>query len=190
MLSKQIAGEIAELYVFGELLKRGVLPYLPVVDEGLDALARTSGGQVIELQIKSAGSAGGRCPRWFQMPTVDPRTNFFIIGVEFNDGEPTHAWVFPAIIFDKYATRPASGSARDLDLESGVRKYGLALRDLLCGFKNRWELIVDFEHFEPMMKSPEDLEDILTEQEALEAPDEEAITIGEYERLRSTTLSS
>ena len=57
MLKKQIAGEIAELYVFGELLKRGVLPYVPVVDEGVDALVRTFGGHVIELQIKSAGSA-------------------------------------------------------------------------------------------------------------------------------------
>jgi|GEM_PF-2048587 len=27
--ARQAAGKVAELYVFGELLKRGVIPYLP-----------------------------------------------------------------------------------------------------------------------------------------------------------------
>ncbi|MDP6451653.1 MAG: hypothetical protein QF773_12620, partial [Lentisphaeria bacterium] len=67
MVTSQAAGEIGELYVFQELLRLGVSVYVPLVDEGVDALARTPGGQTMELQIKSAGGAGGKHPRWFQM---------------------------------------------------------------------------------------------------------------------------
>ena len=109
MVNKQIAGERAELYVFGELLKRGMVPYVPLVDQGLDALVRTPAGRVIELQIKAAGSAGGKYPRWFAMPPIEPRNTFFIVGVEFTDGEPGDVWVLPSTVFDKYAGRPPKG---------------------------------------------------------------------------------
>ncbi len=114
---------------------------------------------------------------------------FFVIGVEFTGGEPANTWVFPSIIFDKYANRPSSGSPRDLNLDIGTRKYGITLRDVLCGFKNRWELIVNFERYESMMESPEELEDTLTMKEALETPKDEAVSLGEYEQRRRTTLS-
>ena len=106
MVTKQAAGEIGELYVFSELLKRGATPYVPLVDEGVDTLVRASTGRIIELQIKSAGSSGGKYPRWFQAPQITPKKNFFIIGVEFEDAEPMNAWVLPSIIFDKYAAGP------------------------------------------------------------------------------------
>ena len=179
--NRQIAGERGELYVFGELLKLGAVSYVPLVDEGVDALVRTAAGAVIEIQVKSAGSAGGKYPRWFQLGHIEPRKNFMIIGVEFEDGDPKCAWVFPSIIFDKYASAPPKGSPRDLDLDSGIRKYGLPLKDLLCGFRDRWELIVDFAKFEGMMQSPDDLEDILTMMEADESKDE-AISLKDYER--------
>ena len=187
-VNKQIAGERGELYVFGELLKRGMVPYVPLVDEGLDALMRTPAGRVIELQIKAAGSAGGKYPRWFAMPQIEPRKTFFIVGVEFIDGEPGDVWVFPSTVFDKYAGRPPKGSPRDLDLDGGVRKHGMPLRDLLCGFRNRWELIVDFEKYEHLMESIEDLEDLLTMKEAKEAPENESLTLKEYEHQRSKSL--
>ena len=56
-VGKQIAGERGELYVFGELLKRGAISYVPLVDDGVDALVRTSEGTVIEIQVKAAGRA-------------------------------------------------------------------------------------------------------------------------------------
>ena len=187
-VNKQIAGERGELYVFGELLKRGMVPYVPLVDEGLDALMRTPAGRVIELQIKAAGSAGGKYPRWFGVAGVEARKNFFIVGVEFTDGEPGDVWVFPSMVFDKYAGRPPKGSPRDLDLDGGVRKYGMALRDLLCGFRNRWDLIVNYEKYEPLMDSTEDLEDLLTMKEAQEAPEDESLTLEEHEHQRSQSL--
>lgn len=187
-MTKQIGGKVGELYVFGELLKRRAVPYLPLVDAGVDALVRTAKGQVIELQIKTAGSAGGKSPRWFQMGKINPRKNYFVVGVEFTNGEPGDTWIFPSVVFDKYAARPPSGT-RDLDLEVKPRKYGVPLRDLLCGFRNRWELITSYEQYEAMMESPEDLEDVLTMKEAVEATEAEALPLEEYERHSSATLS-
>ena len=179
----QIAGERGELYVFGELLKRGAVSYVPLVDEGVDALVRTPEGAVIEIQVKSAGSDGGKSGRWFQMGQIKPRKNFMIVGVEFDQGDPKCAWVFPSIIFDKYASAPPKGSPRDLNLDSGIRKYGMLLKDLLCGFRNRWELIVEFPKFEGLIDSPENLEDLLTMREAEESVDE-SISLKDYKRGR------
>ena len=186
--NKQITGARGEVFVFGELLKFGAVSYLPLVDEGFDALVRSPEGNVIEIQITSADSAGGKYHRWFQMPKFEPRKNFFILGVEFIEEEPRDVWVLPSMVFDKYANRPAKGSPRDLDLDSGIRKHGLALRDLLCGFWNRWELVIDFEKYEGLMERIEDLEDILTMKEASEAPENEAVSLEQYERSRKTNL--
>ena len=188
MATTQAAGKIAELHVFNELLKRGGSLYVPLVDAGVDAIVRTAGGHTIDLQIKSAGGAGGKHPRWFQIPRFEPRKDFVIVGVEVAEGELGNAWVFPSIIFDKYATRPPKGTPRDLDLDSGTRKHGMPLSDLLCGFRNRWELLLDYEKYELLMDSIEDLEDILTMKEASEAPEDESVSLEEYERSRKADL--
>ena len=124
------------------------------------------------------------------MPKFEPKPNLFIISVETQDGEPKHAWVFPSIVFDAYASKPPKGNPRDLDLDTGSRKYGLRLKDLQCGFRNRWELIIDFDKYELLLSAPEALEDILAMIEAMEANEGEAIEIGEYEHCRSTALPS
>ncbi len=192
--TKQVAGQLAELHVFSELLKQGVSVYKPLVDEGLDALARLPDGQVIELQIKSASGAGGKDPRWFQMPDFTPRPNFFIMCVTCLDGVITDVWVFPSMVFDAYSTGAKSRhKIRDLNLDSGVRKYGNPLTDHLCGFRNRWELISNYEEWRSFMTSPEgfeDLEDILAAKEAFESPEEEKRDFTEYVRSESKSLSS
>ena len=182
-VDKRLAGERGEMYVFGELLKRGADLYVPLVDKGVDALVRTAEGTVIEIQVKSAGSAGGKDPRWFKLDHLEPRKNFLIVGVEFDQRDPKCAWVFPSIIFNKYANTPPKGSPRDLNLEVGVRKYGMPLKDLLCGFRNRWELIVDFPKYARLMESPEDLEDVLTVRESEESGDE-SVSLKDYARGR------
>ena len=163
MITKQAGGEIGELFVFGELLKRGVKVYKPLVDEGLDALLRLSDGCVLELQIKSAGGAGGKDPRWFQMPAFSPSPDFFVICVTLINEEVEEVWVFPSMVFYAYAAGKED-KTRDLNLETGVREYGDPLRDYLRGFRNRWELITDYDYFKKFMTSPEgyeDLEDML-----------------------------
>ena len=87
-------------------------------------------------------------------------------------------------------TKEPMSASDGQDANSRVKKYGLRLRDLLSGFRERWELILDYEKYEPWMESPENLEDILTIKQARETPEEEAISLEEYEHGRPATLSS
>jgi hypothetical protein len=74
-----------------------------------------------------------------------------------------------------------------LNLDIGTRKHGMPLADLLCGFRNRWELIVNYERYEALLDSPEALEDLLAMREAVEAPGEEVVTREEYELRRAVS---
>ncbi len=61
-VSTKAAGKIAQLYVFNELLKRDAAVYIPLVDEGVDALVRTTAGRTIEIQVKSSEALAGNTP--------------------------------------------------------------------------------------------------------------------------------
>ena len=186
--NKQLQGKKAELTVFGELLERGALPYLPLADaEGVDAVVSVDGGRLLRIQVKAAGVSGGKDPRWFQVQKLAVEDDFFVICVEAPKGVLGDIWIFPAVVFDAYATFDSNG-VRDLNLDHDVMKYGQPLYELLCGFKNRWELITEYGNYKELLSRPEDLEDILTMKEALEAPEEEAITWDEYERLRKSRV--
>ena len=187
--NKQIQGKRAELFVFAELLKRDVVPYIPVADvQGIDAIVRTSHGSVLAIQIKSAGVSGSKHPGWLQVESVKPQDNFFIVFVEAPHGELGDTWIFPSKVFDEYAALPPKGSPRDLDLDSGKKKFGQPLREVLCEFKNRWELLTEYEQYETLMDKPEDLEDILAMEEALGSPEDERIPLDEYERRRKARV--
>lgn len=186
---RQIQGKRAELAVFGELLDRGTIPYLPLTDvEGVDAIVSVAGGKLLRIQIKSAGGSGGKDPKWFHVNKLTVADDFFIVCVEVPNGVVGDVWIFPSIIFNAYADRPPKGKPRDLDLAPVKKKYGLPLYDVLCGFRNRWELITEYESFKDLLDNPEDLEDVLTMREALEAPQEEIITLEEYERRQQTRV--
>jgi hypothetical protein len=190
MVTKQAAAGICELFVFGELLKQGVAVYKPLVEQGLDALVRLPDGQVLELRIKSVGGAGGKGPGWFQMPPFVPRPNFFIVCVAFSETKVGEVWVFPSTVFSAYASG-REDKTRDLNLESGIRKFGEPLREYLRGFRNRWELIVDYSEYQHLMNSPEgykDLEDIVTALESFEEPEEDRIPWEEYSSSLSDAL--
>ena len=191
---EQIAREIAEMHVFSELLKQGVAVYRPVVDADVNALAKLSDGQVLELIIKSSAGAERKGPRQFQMPDYRPSPNLFVLCVTVQDAQVEAVWTFPSMVFYAYST--GSGGKRkmrNLDLDSGEEKYDAPLWEYLRGFRNRWELITDFAEFRGFMNSPEgykDLEDIVTMKEAVEAPEEERVTWEEYVRSIPKTVSS
>ena len=191
---EQIAREIAEMHVFSELLKQGVAVYRPVVDADVNALAKLSDGQVLELIIKSSAGAERKGPRQFQMPDYRPSPNLFVLCVTVQDAQVEAVWTFPSMVFYAYST--GSGGKRkmrNLDLDSGEEKYDAPLWEYLRGFRNRWELLTDFAEFRGFMNSPEgykDLEDIVTMKEAVEAPEEERVTWEEYVRSIPKTVSS
>ena len=185
---KQFQGKKAELAVFGALLQRGALPYLPLVDaEGVDAVASVEGNRLVRIQVKAAGVSEGNNPKWFQVQKLDVAADLFVVCVEATNGVVGDMWIFPSAVFDAYADNPPSG-IRDLDLCGGEKKYGQPLWELLCGFRNRWELITEYGDYEDLLSKPQDLEDVLAMKEALEAADEDTMTLEEYERQRKARV--
>ena len=187
--STQIQGKRAELTVFQALLERGTIPYLPLTDaEGVDAIVSVGGSRLLRIQIKARGFNEGIAPkRLFRVDKLKTAHDFFVVCVEASGRDIGNTWVFPSIVFDAYARRDPNG-VRDLDLDMGKRKYGQPLHEILCGFRNRWELITEYESFKDLFGNPEDLEDVLTMREALETPGEEMMTWDECERFREAQI--
>jgi hypothetical protein len=171
MATKQVAGQLAELHVFSELLKQGVMPYAPAVETGSDYLLKTAKGAILELAVKVSGKGNGT----FVVPDYQPDKKRFIVCVEFDESDAPVAWVLPSLVFHAYSTRPSKKDLRTLNLDGGRRKYfGEPLRDYIRGFRNRWELIADYQYYRRFMNSPErfeDLEDILLMLLVAERPD-------------------
>ena len=189
-IDRQVQGKLAEIEVVSELMRLGAVPYLPLTDiEGVDVIVTVKGSAPpLRLQIKARGFNNGSAPRrLFRVNRLEVADDFFVVCVEATGGEIGEKWVFPSKVFAAHAKLDSSG-VRDLDLDSGIRKYGQPLHELLCGFKNRWELITEYESFIDLMSSPEDLEDVLTMKDALEGRDEEMLNLDEYERLRRVRI--
>lgn len=182
---RQIQGKRIELMVLGELMRRDAIPYMPLADvEGVNAVVSVDGGRLLRIQIKARGFNNGKAPlRLFRVDKLNVAADLFVVCVEAPGGVVKDVWILPSIVFDAYATHNSSG-VRDLNLDSGKRKYGLPLYDVLCGFRNRWELITEYDSFKDLLDNPDDLEDVLTMKEALESPEEEIMTLDEYEQLR------
>ncbi len=140
-------GKMAELAVFGELLKRGVIPYVPLVDiKGIDAIIRKDDGRLLEIQVKSTYSK--EMQGSFNVDDLVAKPKFFIIGVIGEGDMPGkyEYWVFPSEVFLKNAQpipHPDKGyKTYRLDLWSGKRKYGAYLKETLQEFCNNWDPLV------------------------------------------------
>ncbi|HJX61059.1 MAG TPA: hypothetical protein VJ578_00690 [Dehalococcoidia bacterium] len=142
MLERLTKGKQAELYVFGELLRRGVVPYVPMADiEGIDAVIRGA-SRYLELQVKS--SATLKSPRWFQVGRLTPRQGYFLVCVNLT-AVPAETWVIPSEEFHRYATRSTDKKGRttcDLDLDSASRQEpDRKRREILSQYKDAWHLL-------------------------------------------------
>jgi len=122
-LERQLTGKMGELKVFVKLLEQGLVPYAPLVDEGMDCLLRNG----TQIQIKTVKTQ--RDPRWFQITNLVPRDNLYIICVDAT-GE---FWIFPSKIFAENATE--SKGIYDLNLDTKGRA------EKLKEYKNAWALL-------------------------------------------------
>lgn len=100
-ISSQHKGKQGELFVFGELLRRGAELYTPLVDIGVDALVRGHKGTYIELQVKATEAL--EQDRYFNFEWEPKRDRFFIC-VSLKDN-PYSVWVIPWDEFEKYALK-------------------------------------------------------------------------------------
>ena len=186
LLTEKVAQEIAEIHVFGELLKRGVAVYRSVAGDDATALARHPDGDVLELKIRTNCEGEDRESSVFKTAEYRPDRLSFVMCVFLEDRSVAEVWVFPSMVFYAYSSRSRGKvKTRSLDLESGEQKYDAPLREYLRGFRNRWSLLTDYPEFREFMTSPEgfeDLEDIVTAQAAFEEPEEDKIPWEEYVR--------
>ena len=122
-LQRQLTGKMGEFRVFVKLLEHGLVPYVPLVDEGIDCLLKNG----IRIQIKTVGTQ--RDPRWFQVTNLVPEDNFYIICVDA-DGE---FWIFPSRVFAENATESKGIYYLNLDSKGRGEK--------LKNYKNAWHLL-------------------------------------------------
>ena len=122
-IERQLTGKMGEFRVFVKLLGHGFVPYVPLVDEGIDCLLKSG----VRIQIKTVSTQ--RDPRWFQVTNLVPDDNFYIICVDAS-GE---FWIFPSRVFAENATE--SKGIYDLNLDSKGRG------EKLKNYKDAWHLL-------------------------------------------------
>jgi hypothetical protein len=134
-------GKQGELYVFGELLRRGVIPYVPLVDtEGVDAIIRRAGGTYLELQIKTVATS--KTPRWFQVQNLRPRHGYFIVCLALAT-EPIETWIIPSFTFKNHATYSRKTRWHDLNLDSIPQGKDVPRWKILEEYKDAWHLLAE-----------------------------------------------
>ena len=139
-------GKAGEMYVIGELLKRGAMVLTPVVDnKGIDCVVRKKDGTLLELQIKSAFTEYQS--GWFDVYDLHLQKvhRFVVVGVDMYC-EPTEVWIVPANTFIKYsqqATRKSGSRLFRLNLDSKSRKHSNRVRrDILRPrYLNAWHIL-------------------------------------------------
>jgi hypothetical protein len=100
------SGKAGEWKVFVKLMEHGLIPYVPLVDEGIDCILKNGKKiQIITVRTK-------KDPLWFQVSNLEPQNDSFIVGIDAND----QFWIFPSKVFAESAT--SSKEIFDLDLRS------------------------------------------------------------------------
>ncbi len=155
-------GKVGELHVLGELLKRGVVPYEPLVDRaGFDAVIPHEDGSYIAVQIKTCTSTVSS--RWFAIDRLEPCPNLYVVCVAMNL-QPFETWIIPSELFAANATRSKSGHL-DLDLNAKPRGQSRTRAEKLKEFLEAWHLLTG-DDFARIAESSF-AEDWLSEQDAI-----------------------
>jgi hypothetical protein len=134
-------GKIGELHVFSELLRRGVNPYVPLIDrEGIDAIIRRRDGSYLELQIKTANTP--QTPRWFIAKISKPRHQLFMVCVSLAT-DPVETWVVPSHVFKRHSTHSQKAGVFDLNLDAAKRGSRMPRGNLLEEYREAWHLLTE-----------------------------------------------
>ena len=133
-------GKLGELYVFGKLIEKGAMPFVPVADiQGVDAVVRKKDGTYVEIQIKATWppeQAG-----YFNVPDLYVRKDLFIVGLIYANlpgqiEEMPEAWIIPSEVFAANTTK-----RRLLGLGLGDTEHERSLREKLADYREAWDLL-------------------------------------------------
>lgn len=140
MIGKSEKGKVGELYVFSELLKKGAMPFIPLVDvHGIDAVVRSKDGKLVEIQIKATWppeQAG-----YFNVCNLIERDSLFVVGLIMDDYELSQAWIIPSKEFVKHTTVREKGTVHLLSLGLGETKLEKSRREKLSEYFEAWHLL-------------------------------------------------
>lgn len=121
---KMSFGKAIEYKVASEMLREGFEVYLPTVDDhGVDIVARTPNGNIVEVQVKALSK--NQKKGLFAAINHTPRNNFyFVFYVEAMDA----MWILSSTDFIKYASVNKAGKH--------IGKYSINIKNKsLSGFK-------------------------------------------------------
>lgn len=134
-------GKRAENLVFSELLKREADIYIPLVDQGIDAIILKKDKSPVRIQVKATEKEfNNKC---FEVDYLDPLdTNFFVVCVFLSKSklkEEHEYWIVRADEYYKYATN----NHRRLDIDASSSGHGNMPRaELLKHCKNAWDRLI------------------------------------------------
>ena len=133
-------GKVGELYVFGKLIEKGAMPFLPIADiAGVDAVVRKKDGTYIEIQVKT--TLADEMQGYFNVPKLDkvnPPRDLFIVGLIMSrevSGETPETWIFPSRVFAEHMTK------KYLGIGTGYSDKERRLREKLAEYREAWHLL-------------------------------------------------
>ena len=140
----------AEHHVFGELLKRNLLPYRTA---GGDLRVNTPAGCRLDLlPVPSTGNGAGE-ERRFAVADFQPRPELFLLCVEFAGDEIAGVWVLPSTSFFVYSVLDEKNGWREVNLDAKQKRIeDLSLREYCSYFHNRWEPVAQFDLYRRLMR--------------------------------------
>lgn len=189
MKTNQAKLKQAQHHVFGELLKRGVLPHRAAAG---NLRVNTPMGRRLELRVATSTGNAAEGKQRFSVADFRPRPELIFLCVEFVESEIETVWVLPSTVFFVYSEAYDSGTPRELDLDAKQEHcLGRPFREYNSFFRNRWEPVAYFDRYRRYMKpwdAPdfadgwENFEDLMMMLEADEnwEPESHSITCEEY----------
>ncbi|WP_425805575.1 hypothetical protein ACHOLT_02540 [Desulfitobacterium sp. Sab5] len=133
-------GKAAEHIVISELLKNEYIPFIPLLDRGVDIVVKSKRNEVYyEIQVKSNNSPETNNQKWFVFSGgLQVRDNLIYVLVDMVEGE---IWVIPSCIIKEYGNQ--CKSQFDLHLKLRIKGQGITRGELLEKYKYRgnWDLI-------------------------------------------------
>lgn len=96
-ITSQQKGKLAEFLVFGELIKRKVDVFLPIIDTGINAVVRREDGTYLDIQVKSTEKDWN--PTMWVPNNLQLLRSFFIWFNMSESKENPKIWVFPGRTF-------------------------------------------------------------------------------------------
>lgn len=130
------------------LLEQGAAVFVPLGQStGADLVIRSE-GRYVELRIVVSTAQ-----QPFRIRRLRPRSNLFILGTVEHAGESPDHWVLPSAVFERFG-QPNSNGEVTLDLDA---VEGEPLRKRLGVYRNRWQLVTHFSHYESVLRDAQAL---------------------------------